>query len=73
MADVLINAGYNIKKVFRAIQYPALGTLTFHGFQTDPGNVDLDVTVDFIDEIEGKTETATLNLGDNYNVQHILP
>ena len=72
MADVLINAGYNIKKVLRAIQYPALGTLTFHGFQTDPGNVDLDVTVDFIDQIKGKTETATLNLDDNYNPESIF-
>ena len=69
MADVLINAGYNIKKVLRAVQYPALSTLTFHGFQGGLNEEEQLVDVNFIDEEKGNIENTSLRLNENHNLR----
>jgi len=71
MADVLINAGYNIKKVLRAIQYPALGTLTFHGFQGGLNEEEQLVDVNFIDKEKGNVENTSLRFNESHNLNKL--
>jgi len=71
MADVLIGAGYNIKKVLRAVQYPALSTLTFHGFQNDLNQEEVEVDVNFIDSEKGNVETTMLRRNESHRLSKL--
>jgi len=70
MADVLIAAGYGLRKVLGAIKYPAIESITFEGQFTQSGDPPKDITISLLDEKKGKIETATIDLGENYPLRN---
>lgn len=68
MADILIGAGYGLRKVLSAIKYPTIETLTYDGKFTQNGLPGEPITIGFSDEKKGNFETTTLELGENYDL-----
>lgn len=70
MADVLIAAGYGLRKVLSAINYPKIESITFEGQFSQSGNPPKDITISLLDGKKGEVETATIDLGENYPLKN---
>lgn len=70
MADVLIAAGYNLRKVLGAIKYPTIESISFDGKFSVDGFPTNNITISLLDGEKGKVETATIDLGKNYPLKN---
>lgn len=69
MADVLIDAGYGLKKVLRAIKYPVAESVKVDGIIALGIVPPESVNIDFIDSKKGTVESASIALDQTYNMK----